>query len=287
MIVNWNGKDWLRIGECNRCGECCNLGWVKPCPHHIQNADFTSSCRIHEKRGEKDDEEALAIAGVRTTKCPPFPADPGDLMNPYIRNRCSYQFVEAPRILVACPTFDGKEYSWERWIGGVRALTYANYGVLVVDNSIGTGFYERHKGECPMVRVELPDAMPPMERICRSMEVIRKHFLACTYQYWLNVEADNTVPPDVIQTMLDYGRGADWVAHAYPSRNQDQYGDPDVEGENGVGCSMFSRRLVDWVNFDEAGPDSPDSWLWDRVRRAKRFKTIEAWGYMRVGHLRE
>ena len=42
-----------------------------------------------------------------------------------------------PKILVACPTFDGKIYCLDRWVDAVRKIDYPNYSMLLVDNSVG------------------------------------------------------------------------------------------------------------------------------------------------------
>ena len=80
--------------------------------------------------------------------------------------------------------------------------------------------------------------------------------------------------------MLEVGRDADWISHAFPLKNADQ----TKEVEQGIGCSILSRRLLEentWAGFDA----SPDGHLWELVRPTHRYKTLEMWGYMSVRHL--
>jgi hypothetical protein len=279
MLVTWQDKTWERMGECNHCGECCT-GWRNPCPQLRILPDATSRCGMYERRGECNDPEVMETCGVHTTACVNFPASPGDLNYPAIRNKCSYYFVERPRVLVACPTHESKEYAWEEWAARVKALTYPAYDVLVAENSPTWCFMQRHGTEVPMIHVH-GDPRPEMwlDRICRSMAAIQQRFLENDYAWWMNIEADVIPPAGVIETLMDYGRsGADWVSHCYPTRS-------GSEGlQHGIGCSLLSRRLMTDFDWRQAS-DSPDAELWQFVRsRPHTYRTVELWDVMEVAH---
>lgn len=194
--------------------------------------------------------------------------------------------LQIPKILVACPTHKVKEYAFQRWIDNIKNLTYPNYEVLVVDNSPDDSYVNKWKDKIPMLYLPDTNQDPQKmgERICKSMAVIKDHFLKGNYIYWMNIEADNIPPKDVIETLLKYGNGADWISHCYPAY-------PGSETlEQGIGCSLLSRRLIQDFDWGLAN-DSPDAELWDfakpKVRTSNVYKTVELWGIMKVEHLKE
>ena len=281
MIVEWQDKTYERLGDCNHCGECCAMGYRNPCPALRILPDSTSRCAIHERRGACNDPEVYAACGVITTACVDFPRSPGDLLGPHIRNRCGYYFVERPKVLVACPTYDGKEYCFADWIKRVKSLTYPAFDVLVVDNSGDDVFAWSWGDQIPITHI-VTDQRPELwlERICRSMQEIQRRFLAGSYQWWMNIESDVLPPANVIETLMDYGRaGADWVSHCYPTRS----GSDTLQ--HGIGCSLLSRRLM--TDFDWGlASDSPDAELWSWVRRRPyTYRTVELYDVMEVQHL--
>lgn len=162
----------------------------------------------------------------------------------------------------------------------MNALTYKNRDVLVVDNSPTLDFLLRWQDLVPMVHIDA-DRERSLLRITQSMEVIRKHFLAGPWTRWFNLESDVIPPPDVIERMLSLGRDSDWISHAYPMRGK------HTDDEQGIGCSILSRRLMAAFSFDNCGDDSPDGWLWAKVRPQRHYRVMELWGYFPVIHLKE
>ncbi|TSD02456.1 MAG: hypothetical protein Athens071424_52 [Parcubacteria group bacterium Athens0714_24] len=270
----------MRMGECNRCGACCLGGWKKPCPNAEILPDYTIRCKLWDKLGKQDDREVLETCGVLTSRCRDFPHVPPDLFTAEIRNKCDYYFVEIERILVTCPVHECKEYSFQKWIDAVKSLTYPNYEIFVVDNSPSLDFMNRYKDQVPMEHIEVDQSIP-VNRITKSMEVIRQKFLKGDYDRWFNIECDVIAPPNTIEVFLENGKGVDWIGHAYPTRGSDQ----KLQSSSGIGCSMFTKKLMENYNFDEADRESPDCWLWDRVRGDRRFKTMELWNYLETKHL--
>ena len=194
--------------------------------------------------------------------------------------------LERPnKVLVTCPTYDGKEYCWQKWIDTVKSLTYPNYDIFVVDNSKTEEFYDRYKNQIPMVHLDFTGQKDNgMYRVCKSMGRIREHFLNGNYTHWMNIEADNIPPEDIIETLFRYGGGdADWVSHGYPTSP----GSKTIM--QGIGCSLLSRKLMadfDWSD-DSIADDSPDSELWNWVKNQPGgYKTCELWYIADVLHLK-
>ena len=189
--------------------------------------------------------------------------------------------LKPPKILVACPVHECKEYSFQRWIDNVKKFTYPNIEIFCVDNSPNEEFMNRYKDQVPMVHIEV--SQEPGEnhtRITKSMAVIQRKFLAGNYERWFNLECDVIPPSNIIEFMLKYGRDTDWISHCYPIR--DSF---NVNYQQGIGCALLSRAIAESVDYELAS--SPDAWLWEEVRNAEKFTTMELWQYFPIKHLKE
>lgn len=193
------------------------------------------------------------------------------------------QKLQAPKILIACPTYEGKEYCFDKWIAAVKALDYPNKELLVVDNSPTLDFYNRWKNKVPMVHLELD--LTPNRRIAASMEYIRQQFLKSDAKYWFNVESDIMLPSQSLQFLLGLGE-FDWYEHHYPYRET-----PDGPHLlNGFGCTMFSKKVMQDCGFTDAPEDSTtDGWFWNKVvaqhDNFNSYKVIECWNALDIKHL--
>lgn len=187
------------------------------------------------------------------------------------------------KVLVAMPTYEGKEYCFQEWINTVRNLTYKNYDILVVDNSKTEDFFNRWKDKIPMIHKTFQEGEKDdaMYRVCKSMAEIQKHFLIGGYTHWMNIEADVIPPIDVIEKLMEYGKDADWVAHVYPQGS-------NVGWMAGIGCSLLSRKLMTDFNWDDTtiADDSPDAELWSWVQSHGGYKTVELYYIFDVKHLK-
>jgi ubiquinone/menaquinone biosynthesis C-methylase UbiE len=193
--------------------------------------------------------------------------------------------LKLPKVLVTCPTYDGKAYCFDEWVKMAKSLTYPNYDIFVVDNSKTEDFYNKYKDQIPMARKTFrPDEKDDgMYRVCQSMAEVQKYFVKGNYTHWMNIEADNIPPANIIETLMKYSGGdADWVSHGYPALPGSQ---TIVQG---IGCSLLSRRLMtdfDWSNTSIAD-DSPDAELWNWVKGRGGYKTCELWYITDVKHLK-
>ena len=52
-----------------------------------------------------------------------------------------------PKVLVGCPTYEGKEYILDRYIERVKEFTYDNYDILLVDNSKTNDYAKKIKAK--------------------------------------------------------------------------------------------------------------------------------------------
>lgn len=184
------------------------------------------------------------------------------------------------KILVACSTNVVKAYSLQRWIDNVKKFTYPNFDILIVDTSETDEYIKQYYGQVPIERLS---TFYPQEsrRMCEGMEHIRQYFLKRDYKWWFSVESDIVPPSNAIELLLEWGRDSDWISHAFPLKDK-----PNEEVEQGIGCSILSRKLLEgntWAGFNA----SPDGHLWNLVRLSGKYRTLEMWNFMKVLHLKD
>lgn len=173
-----------------------------------------------------------------------------------------------PKVLVACPNHELKEYSMAAWVECVNKLDYPNYDVLMVDNSPTIDFYERWKDNVNLIH--LPDtdqSEVASARINASMMVIRQHFLEGDYTWWFNLESDVIVPPDMLRLLLSYP--SDWTSHDYEVRG-------GGGRMTGIGCSLLSRDIAEAANF-ASNVHGPDAELWTQTQGTHKTLTLTNW----------
>ena len=106
------------------------------------------------------------------------------------------------KILVGCPTSNHKEYCLKEYIEALKKLDYANFDILLVDNSENEGYFNKLKKEdIPVERVEYGEKV--RERIVRARNFIVERMIEGNYDYFFSLEQDIIPPLDVIQRLLD------------------------------------------------------------------------------------
>jgi len=92
-----------------------------------------------------------------------------------------------PRVLVACPTWEGQKYCLDEYIAGIKALTYKNCDVLLVDNSKTEDYYNHIKSKgIPAIRSKWFEGA--MDRIIYARNMIKDIVLKEGYDYFLSLE---------------------------------------------------------------------------------------------------
>lgn len=110
-----------------------------------------------------------------------------------------------PKVLVGCPTSNHKNYALERYVQGVKALSYDNLDVLIVDNSKSDNYMKKIKRlGLPVVKGPYSDAA--RQRIIDSRNILRQKVLDEGYDYFLSLEQDVIPPTDVIQKLLSHNK---------------------------------------------------------------------------------
>lgn len=130
--------------------------------------------------------------------------------------------VSYPKVLVAAPIYDGKDYSFKKWYASILKLDYPNYDILVVDNSKGLD-YTRKLRRLGLKTIHVHRGKNSREAVARATEVIRQYAIKHEYDYWLSSETDIPVPKDIIQLLMRHFKPVVGVMYeiGYPdSKNQ-------------------------------------------------------------------
>ena len=189
--------------------------------------------------------------------------------------------LKLTKILVAAPTHLVKEYSMQRWLDNVKSLTYPNYDIFISDNSPTEDLVNRWKDRVDIEKIDTRgmDNLS-VKRINYSYEAIRQKFLQGNYDRLMIIEIDVIPAPNVIETLLKWGKDSDWIAHAYPARDA-SLAEADELKVQGIGCSLFSRRLIEKYDFKGFEDNyMADGGMWMKVRPDKTMCTLEMWGYL-------
>ena len=109
-----------------------------------------------------------------------------------------------PKVLVACPIAEEKDYCFDYFAEQLKSFDYPNYDVLLVDNSNSYTFTGKIKEKGIKVIRKPRQKKFPTEFICESMNTIRDYFLKGSYDFLFILEADVFVPKDTISYMVNF-----------------------------------------------------------------------------------
>ncbi|MBU4502759.1 MAG: hypothetical protein KKA79_09260 [Nanoarchaeota archaeon] len=108
-----------------------------------------------------------------------------------------------PKVLVGCPTSFHKEYCLDKYVKGVKRLTYKNFDFLLVDNSEDDVYFNKLK-KTGLNVIKGPWFDGAMDRIIESRNMLRQKVLDEGYDYFFSLEQDVITPPDVIERMIGH-----------------------------------------------------------------------------------
>ncbi len=124
--------------------------------------------------------------------------------------------IEA-RVLVGCPTYESYRYCIKEYLEAVKALTYKQFDLLLVDNSPTETFANelREKG----INIKhIPWNDDVAMRIEISRNVLREEALKGKYDYFLSLEQDVIPPPDIIERLMSHQKDVVAGIYFYPAK---------------------------------------------------------------------
>jgi hypothetical protein len=199
---------------------------------------------------------------------------------------------EQGAVLVACPTYAGKEYALEAWKAAYDALDYQPRYAYQVDNTrVSQAYYDRlvAAGIDATHLQPWPDWDRTFRR-CWELILERATALDC---YWvLSVEADNTPAPESLRLMVSLALQAKvhLVTHAYPMHASAARASGVPEDSfyyQELGCMLMSRQLLARAldEYDEYGQmvialeATNDRYMGGRLKLTQLFEVGHLDGY--------
>lgn len=113
--------------------------------------------------------------------------------------------MKQPRILVGCPTSFHKEYCLDKYVAGIKALTYKNFDILLVDNSKDDVYFEKIK-KTGLPVIKGPWFEGALDRIIASRNILRQKVLDEGYDYFFSLEQDVVPPSGVLERMIKHNK---------------------------------------------------------------------------------
>ena len=123
-----------------------------------------------------------------------------------------------PKVLIAIPTYNKKEYCLPEFLKALENLTYPNYDVIFCDTSPGNDYFEKLKGMGLNVLKSNFNNIDSRLNLRDGRNILRMHFLTHDYDYYFSLEDDNIPPKDIIQRLLEVNE--DVVGGWYTFRNE-------------------------------------------------------------------
>ncbi len=117
-------------------------------------------------------------------------------------------FMASPKILIGCPTYEGKSYCLKEYLDAVSKFTYENVDLVLVDNSKTDVYYKQLQEELNRRKKTTFSVIKDIflekakDRIVHSRNILREKTLNEGYDYFFSVEQDIIPPADVIERLL-------------------------------------------------------------------------------------
>jgi len=110
-----------------------------------------------------------------------------------------------PKILVGCPTHDGKAYCLKEYAEAVKNLDYDNYDAVLVDNSETEKYYNKLKGLGIKAWRLSEKNLTARDKIAACRNLLRKMAIE-EYDYFLSLEQDVIPPKNIIRKLLSHSK---------------------------------------------------------------------------------
>lgn len=111
------------------------------------------------------------------------------------------------RVLIACPTYEGMEYCFEKFLDRIKNIDYDNFSIVIFDNSKSKKFFRKIR-EIPGIKVFHDDIKEEknMKRLISSRNKIIDYATSKNFDYLLMLDGDVMVPNYVLKTLLNFDK---------------------------------------------------------------------------------
>ena len=108
-----------------------------------------------------------------------------------------------PKVLVAIPIYEGKEYMFKENFKCIKELDYPNYDYIYIDNSEYTSYYYKlKKRDCNVVHVDREGNS--RQALTNAQNYARQKAIEEGYDYLMFIESDLTPPKDAITRLMNH-----------------------------------------------------------------------------------
>ena len=110
--------------------------------------------------------------------------------------------MKYPKVLLACPQSDAKDYCFDAWLDNISKFTYPNFAVYLADNSDTNKYSKKIKNmglSCDWVK---PRDKSKMKRFAESHELCRRYAMHFKFDYLFHLESDIFPHPTIIEDLL-------------------------------------------------------------------------------------
>lgn len=195
-----------------------------------------------------------------------------------------------PKILLAAPTSTYKDYIFLDWFIHASSLTYKNYDILICDNSHDKNYHKKLQKMGINCLYVSPEGKETRQYIVESQNVLREHFLQYNYDYFFSLEVDVFPPKNIIEKLLScnkkivgapyfwkFGKESCLLISYFTGDNKVNTHEttlPEainfVDGtvkqvyENGIGCTLISREIIEKIPFrwEKGNPAYSDTFFY-------------------------
>jgi cellulose synthase/poly-beta-1,6-N-acetylglucosamine synthase-like glycosyltransferase len=156
--------------------------------------------------------------------------------------------MKQPKVLVACPTYKGKDYCVDEWVNHIKNLKYTNYDILVVDNTADEGEHAKWLSDTYGIEVihhyRKDTSLNQMMAECN--EIIRKRVIDRSYDYLMSIESDVFPPKNIIPYFINHEK-------------------PIVSGIYKIGFGKWRYPLLQVVETTDEGGGSIRQMHWEEI----------------------
>jgi cellulose synthase/poly-beta-1,6-N-acetylglucosamine synthase-like glycosyltransferase len=111
-----------------------------------------------------------------------------------------------PKVLIAVPIYEGKDYIFDTFYKNLMQFTYPNADFIIIDNSKDMHYFLKLKRRGYKCLTHVPRGDNSRQALCNAQNYARTKVLDEGYDYLLFVESDLLPPPDTIQQLMIHNK---------------------------------------------------------------------------------
>ena len=111
-----------------------------------------------------------------------------------------------PKVLVAIPIFDQKDYIFKENFEAIKNIDYPNYDYVYIDNSASSAYVKKLRRRGAKA-VRVPRGGNSRQALCNSQNYARNKAIQGNYDFLMFVESDLIPTPECIRRLMNHQVG--------------------------------------------------------------------------------